>query len=286
MVKTGIYFFLGMVLLFTSCQDDSKKNEPTALNTSVAHGNTDSSKTPMNDVADFKFQMVIANIPSPFEMIGALTKSGVIFNNGLVNKPENETNYLTSIKKALNYGVYGVDMAYISANSENTQALKYFKVLHNLARSLGAAESLDKIAGSRLENHWDNKDTITKIMDETYAATDKYLRSGERQIIATEILTGCWVESQYLLLDALKEQTINDKNRELFKKLYEQKLHLNNLNSLLKEYSKEKDFMAIIEKINNLNERFKSITVVDDLNTEKISSIAVSVKEIRDLIIK
>jgi hypothetical protein len=289
MIKKSAFCFALASLVLASCQTEPKK-EDTATTVSAtpgAPGNVvDSSKTAVNGLTDFKFQMVISNIPSPFETIIELTKVGVEFNKDLMNKPENEKKYLTTTQKALNYGVYGVDLAYLATNKGNTQGTKYFVTAHNLAVSLDAAESLDKFAGSRMDGHWDNKDTVAKVMDEAYAATDKYLRSGERQLAATQILTGSWVESQYITLNGMKGLVKDEKNQFLFKKLYEQKLHIGHLNSLLQEYIREKEFVPVINKLSSLNDEFKKISTEDDLTKERVNELASKVAEVRALIIQ
>ena len=63
---------------------------------------------------DTKAQNVFYSIPSPIETINDLSKAGMEFKKELLNKPESESNYLTSTKKAMNYGVYGVDLAYLA----------------------------------------------------------------------------------------------------------------------------------------------------------------------------
>ena len=275
------YIFVASLFL-CSCGDTKTTETPTTSTVNVV----DSVQTALNDHTDFKFQMVVANIPSPFEGIDGLAKSGLELKKDLPNKPENVSKYLTTMKKALNYGVYGVDLAYLATNKEYALAPKYLEAAHSLAVSLDAAEGFDKVVGSRLEGHWENKDTVTRVMDEAFAATDRYLRTSERQLAASQILTGSWVESQYISLSVLEGQTKNAQNEILFNKMYEQKLHLANLTDLLKEYDKEKDFKPIIEKISKLNDEFKKISTVDDLTVQKIKMLTEQVGAIRDMIIK
>lgn len=281
-MKKVLFYIAAGSLLLTACSSEPKKEETAAAPVSVV----DSAKSTINEMADFKFHIAIANIPSPFETISELAKVGADFQKDLLNNTENETKYLTSTKKALNYGVYGVDLVYIATHKGNAQSAKYFKTAHDFAVSLDAAESFDKIAGSRLEGNWDNKDTVSRVMDEAFAATDSYLRNGERQLAATQILTGSWVESQYITLNVLKGLSKDSKSEFLYKKLYEQKLHLANLVDLLKEYEKEKDFKSTIDKLVSLNEEFKKIKTVEDISIEKVKELAAKIGEARELVVK
>ena len=64
------------------------------------------------EILDFKFFYTIANLPSPMEMINAIYQNEVPFNKEMLNSPSNEEKYNTAYKKAVNYGIYGIDMAY------------------------------------------------------------------------------------------------------------------------------------------------------------------------------
>jgi hypothetical protein len=267
-----------------SCSN-SENSADTKADT-VATNIVDSTSTPINDAADFKFKMVIGNLPSPFETIDQLKKSGLEYKKELLNDPANESKYITTTKKALNYGVYGVDLGYLASNKDFGKASKYFGATRNLAVSLDAVESFDKIVGSRIQSNMENADTINMVMDEAFAATDSYLRSAERQLAATQMLTGSWVESQYIALNSLSGQQKNEKNDFLFQKVYEQKLHLGYLCDLLKEYEKEKEFLPVINALKDLNEDFKKIGVLEDVTPDKVTALASKITKVREQIVK
>ncbi len=277
-----IYVSLVSTLVLSSCGSEPKKEEAVVAPVVTV----DSAKTALNEETDFKFHVTVANIPSPFETINNLAKADAGFKKELTNAPENESKYLTSTKKALNYGTYGVDLIYLASNKEGTHITKYFTATRNLAVSLDAAESFDKITKSRSQNSWENRDTVTRMVDEAFAATDAYLRSSERQQVASQILTGSWIESQFITVNTLKGQKKDAKNGFIFQQIYEQKLHLTNLTNLLKDYEKENDFKPLIDKLLSLNEDFKKIKTVDDITDEKVNEIADKLKVIREMVVK
>ena len=287
-MKKLFYGSLVGTLFICSCGNDTKKEESagtTSADTTVSK--IDSTKTAVNGLVDFKFYIAIDNIPSPFGTISKLSEAEIPFKKDLLNLPENESKYLTSTKKALNYGIYGVDLMYLATNKEFTHIAKYFATTRNLAVSLDAAESFDKITKSRMEgSNLENKDTITRIIDEAYAASDKYLKTSERQQAATQILIGSWIESVYITLHTIKGQKRNEKNNFLFVNVYEQKLNLFHLLSLLKEYEKIADFNPLIKKINALNEDFKKINTAQDVTEEKVNELTAKLDAIREMVIK
>lgn len=258
------------ILALASC-GGSKESAP------AAETKTDSAAAPAtqpeNELADFKFHMAIANIPSPFEVVDMLPKSELAYNKDLLNATENQSKYQTSTKLGLNYGVYVVDLIYISSNKQYSDVKKYFVTSRDLAQKLDAGESFNRIAGSRIEQNIDNKDSINHVMDAVYAETDNYLRSNARLLSATQILTGSWIESQYITLNLIKGVEKSKANEALFQKIYEQNIHCESLVKLLGEFEKEKDFKAIIDEMKDLSKLYKEIksSDIDKALLEKIS---------------
>jgi len=279
------YFFILLIsaLVLTSCGgNQEEKNEKTVADTSMT---ADTADTPVDDLVDFKFHVYLANIPSPFETIYELSKVKAPFNRNLVNKLENESKYITSSKKALNYGVYGVDLAYLATNEQFKELPKYFKTTRNIANSLNTAESFDKIVGKRMESNWENKDTITRLMDEAFEATDAYLSSNQRQLIAIQILTGGWIESQNILFSVMKDIEKDVKYDKIYKILNEQRFHLKSITELLTKYDSKSELKPLIAKMSILNEEFQKTNNDTMVEKKKLAELSSKIEEIRAMII-
>jgi methionine-rich copper-binding protein CopC len=115
---------------------------------------------PTNELADFKFRTLVINIPSPFEIISLLQKSGTAYKADLANATDNAKKYTTTTKKGLNYGVYIVDLVYLSSNDHFSEVKNYFTTSAGIAKSLEFSDSFEHIVGSRFENNIDKKDSI------------------------------------------------------------------------------------------------------------------------------
>ena len=266
--------FISALIALSAC-GGSKESAPATESTEAKSDTAAAATTqPENELADFKFHMAIANIPSPFEIIDMLPKSGLTFDKGLLNPSENLSKYQTSTKRGLNYGAYVVDLIYLSSNEQYSDVKKFFIVSKDLAQKLDAGDSFNRIAGSRMEQNIDNKDSINHVMDAVYAETDNYLRSNERLLSATQILTGSWIESQYITLSLLKNAEKSKANEALFQKVYEQNIHAESLVKLLGEFEKEKDFKGLIAEFKELAGMYKEIKSadIDKTTLEKIST--------------
>ena len=235
----------------------------------------------VDEMVDFKFHYLIGNIPSPMELVDALPSAGFNFTKDLLNSVDNEKKYLTSFKKAVNFGVYSVDMAYITTNEEFSMVKSYMATAQNLAKSLELSDTFNKVVGDRLKENAENKDSLKKVIDDAYYEIDNYMRNNERALTATQMLTGSWVESQFITLALIKDVPVSEQNKLLFEKIFEQKRHLESLVSLLKEYEKEKDLSPVIKQLNELNLVYKNMKTEDIGNKDFMNKLYNKVAEIR-----
>jgi hypothetical protein len=271
-------------VMLISCggNKEAETNNVDTANTAT----TAAPESTVDEMVDFKFHFLTANIPSPMELVDALPKAGIPFSKEVLNPTESETKYNTSIQKAINFGIYSVDMAYLTTNEEFSMVKSYLNTSRNLAKSLDLTETFDKVVGNRLSQNSENKDSLKKVIDEAYYEVDNYMRNNERALAATQMLTGSWIESQYITLTLIKDVAKNEQNSMLFDKVFEQKRHLASLVSLLKEYEKEKAFKPVIDQIYELNTLYSSMKAEDASNKEFLNKLATSVAKIRNGLVK
>lgn len=284
-VKAALLSF-GTAFLI-SCGGEHKATEQTQADSTQTSQTADTSNnSAVSEMADFKFHYLIANIPSPMEIVDALPKAGIAYSKDVLNPAENESKYQTSLQKSLNFGVYAVDMAYLTTNEQFAPAKNYLNTSRNLAKNLEMGEIFDKVLGNRLKDAADNKDTLKKVIDEAYYEVDNYMRSNERALAATEMLAGSWIESQYITLSLVKDQVVNEKNKVLFEKIFEQKRHLESMVSLFKEYEKDKAFKPIIDKFNNLNKMYSQMKMEDAQDAAYLAKLQKEVAALRAEVVK
>ncbi len=271
-------------LLIASC--GGNKEVETAKVDTMSTETAAPQESTVDEMVDFKFKYLTANIPSPMELVDALPKAGISFSKDVLNPVESESKYNTSLQKAINFGIYSVDMAYLTTNEEYSMVKSYLNTSRNLAAALDLTETFDKVVGNRLSQNSENKDSLRKVIDEAYYEVDNYMRNNERALAATQMLTGSWIESQFISLSLIKNVDKNEQNAMLFDKVFEQKRHLASLVSLLKEYEKEKTFKPLIDQIYELNNQYSAMKTADVSNKEFLTKLATSVAKIRNGLVK
>ncbi len=268
-----------LLLTVIACSNPPANQEPAAATTETAKDTA--AVEAIDETKEFKFSMVLADIPSPLEIINVLGKSHARFDKGLTNGTANESRYTTSFKRGLNFGVYAIDLGYLAANDQFGNIQTYYNTTKNLAGSLDATEGFNKVAASRIKNYAENKDSVMKVVDEFYTQVDQYLRNNQRLQTATHMLVGGWVESQYLTLNSVKGMENGEDLKKIKEQIFMQKLHLGKIVSVLKDYEKDKEFMPIITEMNALNSLYQAIPSSASIDDATLASLTEKVTAVR-----
>jgi hypothetical protein len=236
-VALATVFSLSIALI--SCSGEKKGSELADDGTTAV---TDT--TPIDEVATFRFSYTIANLPSPITIFDELTKSKLPVETSYLNPSGNVKKYNTSMQMAFNYGIYGVDLAYLVINERNTEIYTYYTASKTLAEGLNLGETFKKFV-DRFESNSENRDSLTRVIDEAYAATDSYLRSNERLETASQILAGSWLECQFITVNLLKSIPRTPDNEILFQRVWEQRVYLDNISKVLGEFTGTPEMASI-----------------------------------------
>ena len=265
--------FLSLVsIAFFSCTGKKNSAESEMASDSAA---MKADTTPYNTKADFKLSFTIANLPSPLDVINTVYSTQVPFDNTLLNPTDNSEKYVSAYKRAINYGIYGVDMAYIAYYGNKQDLYDYYSTAKKLAGTLGMEKTFEKFS-DRFKENSDNKDSVMVIVDQAYAETDKYLRTNDRLLTASYIIAGAFMESLHISSSLMKNQEKNAKFNSTFNKIYEQKLVLNNLADLFKEF-KDKESMELETDLQNIKKVYDELKDPSQINKESLQKISSTV---------
>jgi len=238
-----------------------------------------------NKVADYKFFYALANLPSPLQVINTIYGTSVSYNKGLLNPDDNVEKYLTGYKKSVNYGIYGMDLAYIANYGKNQDLLDYYLTTKKLAGELGVQESFDKFS-KRFNENQSNRDSLIRLIDMAYAETDKFMKSNERLLSSSQVLAGAFTESIYLGLMLLKDSEGCDPCKAVFNSMYDQKLTLQNLVSLFGEFKNDKESAALLSDLETFKATFDKITDPTQMNKTTLNELAAKISVVRSNMIK
>ncbi|MCU0445198.1 MAG: hypothetical protein MUE85_09780 [Microscillaceae bacterium] len=250
-----------------------------------------------------KLQKILADVPEPSELPAQLKKTGADFNEKFANAPANVEKYkTTNFKAALNLGVYATDVGYVSVYEKVQNALEYIKAVKSLGDKLNITSAFDPKLQERFEKNLKNVDSLTKIIDESLAKSDAYLKDQERSNVATLIFAGTFVEGVYIATqlvstypkDLLPEDAKNEVLIDIVRLVLDQEKTLGDLLNALKGLEKSEDSDKLIAQLEDLQKLYKALDIQEKIKnnqggliiTDKtIQGITEKVKEIRNSIV-
>lgn len=278
----NIRLFLALTvsgLALTSCGGDaSHEDKITPDSTAVAV--KDTTPVTVDEIAKFKFDFALANIPSPASGIEEMASWGVPYNSAFLNDTKNSKNYTSEFSKAINLGIYNIDMSYAIVSERGEDVLKYMKTVLLSTDALGLKGAVDQMIGKRVEQNISSKDSLLHILDELLIKSDSYLRTNERLYTASTIFSGAWVEALYLTCK-MAENGDSSVKTKAYKHLWEQRFHLGNLITVMEDHKDKKEAADLNKDFGVIHKEINDVKKPEDIDDAKFKSISSKIYDLR-----
>jgi hypothetical protein len=294
MLNKKIFIAVAAVALFAACGDPKDPKD----------GNDDTMVEPPDTVKTQVFNVggELFSVPSPIQTALLIQKSGVTYDKSILHTANKVNTYSTDYLRALNLGIYGADLGYVSLYNQTQDAIGYLGALKQLADKLGVSAAFDAATMKRIEGNITNKDSMLVLVGIAYRSSDAFLKNNQRNDVSSLILTGGWIESMHFSVSAYKAKGTN----ELKWRIAEQKQALGSLIKILSNYPGE-EVKALTTQLNDLakiyegitfkynfveptHDSLKKVTYINSttevmVSDEQITQIAAKVQEIRTKIL-
>ncbi|MFO7863030.1 MAG: hypothetical protein R6U85_03435 [Salinivirgaceae bacterium] len=223
----SIMVFGGVLLACLSGCNTGQKTNDDAVKQKALVSTSDTSSTRI-----VKLNNTLFSVPSPYQAAIFIKKQGVPYSKNYLNDVQKTSSYDGSFYAAVNLGVFGADMGYITLYEQSPDAMTYFSVIKMLAEKLELLGAFDRATIERIESNINNQDSLLTILGDTYRNADSYFKDNEREHLAGLVIAGGWVESMYLLVNIADASSA-----ESAKRIGENKKPLDNLIQLLAPYA-------------------------------------------------
>lgn len=197
------------------------------------------------------------SIPSPIQTAMLIEKSGADYNKGFLNDAKKAGTYATNFQKALNLGVYGADVGYVTMYDQSQDALKYLGVINKLSDELGITGAFDEETIKRFESNFGKRDSMLNLVSVAYRNADAFLKDNDRLNVGALVLAGGWIETVYFST----QLAVKHGNQDIINRIGEQKYTLNNLVKMLTPYYDQPEYDALVDELIELAYDFDAIDI-------------------------
>lgn len=215
----------------------------------------------------FRYRTKVFVMPSAHQTTQIIKRNNIQFDEKLINPVTNINQYSSSFKKAVNLGIYGTDMGYLSLFDQKQQALEYFIAVRQLAEDLQLVDVVNENTMQRIERNLNNEDSVIVILADMFKSIDDFLLQNNREAVAVLSIAGSWIESIYIAFNSFSHA----QSGELETHLMNQKYPLEKLISLLAPYyNQNENFTELIDRLTDIAYEFDCIDIEQEYNEPKL----------------
>jgi hypothetical protein len=244
----NIAFLLALVFIFTSCK--VKVKEDLAVpGSELEQGELKVSVQAMNEI--------IENVSSPIEMAAIVKKLGTPFSNRYLSNLDNIDNHASSFRMAYTLGILGADLGYLNVYEKTGTSVNYLAAISKMADGLKINQFFDFNTMKRLATSSSNIDSLMFLSVHSFNLMDDHLRVTDRSNLSALMITGVWVEGMYLATQVVKEKP----DTSLSQYIGEQKVILNDIILILKNYERDTQFAALVKDLEQIKTEFDKVKI-------------------------
>lgn len=249
----GRVFILVIVFVtaFSACRNSSKKNDEFRL---AGSETMHEAIVPDNDFnLDFS-----VGFSSPIEIANLLQVRGVPFSQRYLASSLEASNQVSSFDKALAMGILGANLGYLNIYEKTGNSIEVLASIKKLAEGINVGQFFDFETIKRLSLSKSNLDSLLFLSVDSYNKIDRYLTDNNRGQLSALIITGAWIEAQYLVTQVIKQYP-DDLLRD---RIGEQKQFLNDLIRMMEPYCNlDRQYAGLCCKLKEISDKYDDVEI-------------------------
>jgi len=253
---TGKFARLAVVILLIivcSCKSNNKKQGDLLFPVIDSATIAESEKLSEEAIAD-----IVQNVASPVEIASMLQSLSVPFSAEYLGSTKGVEQLSTNFQKATMLGIYGADLGYLNIYEKTGNSIEVVSSIKQLAEGLRVGQFFDFETIKRLSLNKTNIDSLLFISVNSYNKIDEYLRFNDRGSLSALMITGVWIEGQYLITQVVT----NYPEKILKDRIGEQKIILNDLLMLLRPYKDtSKEYNSLYAMMEQFSAQYREVKI-------------------------
>ncbi|MDB5255678.1 MAG: hypothetical protein JWM14_373 [Chitinophagaceae bacterium] len=244
-------------------------SEKEASNEELLLDMADSMAVPHKKIGDEVIGDLIKAIPSPLEISFLIKETNKHYDVSLLNDAANQSTYTSNFSKALNLGVYGTDLGYISLYNHTADAISYITALRDLSDQLGIGQFYNFEQIKRLALNANNIDSLLYLTTRNFEDINNYLYEKKRSEQSVLILTGGWLEALHLSCKIAGKTN----NKALMDRVAEQKVTFEQIYLMLDNYNYDPKINALVDRLGPLKAVFNKVSITYEVKEQKVKEV-------------
>lgn len=259
------FVILGLTLavVFSGCRSSTGKN--------AAFVFPDEDSIPLaqaEQLSEEALDDISRNISSPVEIAEILQRMQVPFNAGYLASGIDASRQSTSFDKALKLGILGADLGYLNMYEKTGTSIDVLSSIKKLADGINVGQFFDFETLKRLSLNRSNLDSLLYLSLDSYNQIDRFLREKGRGQLSALMITGVWIEGQYLATQVLKQFP----DTLLRNRVGEQKIILNDLIMLVAPYCNlGNEYSSLCKDLQELREKYREVRITYTLGEPQMA---------------
>jgi len=240
-------------------------------------------KTEMEQVKTIenKIEENVYPLPTSAEVIKMLTELEVGYIIGISNPVANSKKYFSSTTRAINLGVYGADLSYVTLYNIQQEVINYLEGIRILSNELNMSKIYNEELYDKIKQNFDNKEELVKILTGAFDDTYSYLNENDQQPLALLVVGGAWVEGMYLTTHVSEAAY---QVAGISKVLLEQKKSFELFLDITRPYANDPSVSDFVKALDPVKKVYDGIgTSLDDQN---IKDLTKAITDIRSQIVQ
>ncbi len=200
---------------------------------------------------------IIQNLASPIEVAALINSLHVPFSTTYLADPEVLSTSTTSFEMAYTLGALSADLGYLNMYEKTGTAVNYLSSINRLADALQIGQFFDFNTIKRLATTSSDLDSLMFISINSFNNMDDYLRETGRSNLSALMVAGVWIEGLYLATQVASQNS----NEDLKSMIGEQKLILNDLLLVLKNYDNQTVIQSYIDDFEIIKSLYDDVKI-------------------------
>lgn len=241
------YFLIAVAGILASCSSPAEK--PEAKQDTLVIGGYDASEQTAN----------LYQMPTPNELFQIVREMSGEGQKRMMSPAKEVDRYVTTPKRALNFGVYATDLVYASSYKITSEVVRYYLTCKKLGDELGLSGSFSDMDFVRLERNLTHGDSLDVISNDAYERAYRRMQDDQMGPTLSMVVAGGWVESMHLVMRQVLHFDAAD---PLVVRVAEQKVSLDHLIDLMEAYKNDTNVAAMRDELVKLRDIYDQFPVI------------------------